>query len=166
MISKGFFVFERDFVFCIGFPWHFSYLRRISIEFVHFESFGRALESLARGLWEACDWEPLGVCGSLSGGSGSLWEASGSVWERLSQASHKPLPRLSQGSEDFHLTSLSQAFHMPLTSISQGSHKAIAMNSYSRKRNMMHMISKRFLLFERGFFFRINRSSRDFSDLK
>ena len=110
-------------------------------------------------LWSL--WEPLRRVWALS-----LWGASRSVWERLSQASHKPLPRLSQGSEDFHLTSLSQAFHMPLTSISQGSHKAIAMNSYSRKRNMMHMISKRFLLFERGFFFRINRSSRDFSDLR
>ena len=47
------------------------------------------------------------------------------VWEQpltsLSQASHKPLPRLSQGSP---LTSISQAFHKPLTSLSQGSHEA------------------------------------------
>ena len=108
-------------------------------------------ESFVRGLGEACDWEPCGVCGSLSGESGSLCRASGSVWEQpltsLSQVSHKSLPRLSSLSQASQ--KLSQASNMPLTSIA--SHKALTKKSCSNKRNMMNMILKGFLLFERNF---------------
>ena len=69
--------------------------------------------------------------------------ASGSVCEQpltsLSQGSHKPFTSPYQAS---------RKALKPLTSISQGSRKAIAMKSYSHKRNMMHMISKRIPLFE------------------